>query len=753
MMEVITCPECGKPNPVENVRCQWCGAILSTGTSHAQGSASEEAFDLPDWLKEAGDFSSRSAEEREELPDWLAELREQGESLISAEAPAEELFSLDEKRAETEEQSLSSAQESQGEPSSQPFIFPEDSASESALSDWLAQLRTPDSAAFSETVPPTMESPVEEGETPPEWLEALRGEAPITSSEQLEPAEPLPEIEIPHVPPFEIPASDEEKTIPLDETLAEAWLGSFEDTSMPPTQEEGPGVTEMPLISETESNAWLENLESLSLLPEEGETSITEAPSSTPEEAQEPEGPGEEQEFIPPFSDEEFIEWLNRLEVESQSTKESDLPHAPAFVEDLSEAPASEAQTAPPFIGEDLPEWLAEEEPAGESAETPAQMAQLPEWLGAMRPVEAVIPTSPVLEEDNHVETSGPLAGYQGVLPGEPEALRYSRPPAHAVRLSVSEKQRAYAALLQGLLSEEAERTGPAVTTTREKPGIGLRLAVTLLLFAVLIAGLLLNVPLTGLPNLYPSETVAFTTAIRELVTNAAPPRVFIGIDIEPGFSPELNQATMDVLSELMRANARIAVLSTQPAGAALAEAWIQNAANRVPDYASEDLVVNLGYLAGDISGLASLARHPALALQYTFAGERAWNTQPLIGVNSLADFNAFILITDSGDRARAWIEQVQSAIPERPFLVISSAQAGPYLLPYYQSGQVSGMVTGMAGSAVFSQLMHTSGGQTVLLWGAYQWGIMLVIILISFGVIYGLLQASPKPRHSKRKP
>jgi hypothetical protein len=49
------------------------------------------------------------------------------------------------------------------------------------------------------------------------------------------------------------------------------------------------------------------------------------------------------------------------------------------------------------------------------------------------------------------------------------------------------------------------------------------------------------------------------------------------------------------------------------------------------------------------------------------------------------------IVITDSADSGRTWIEQVSHLIGPDRFVVVASAQAGPMLQPYHQSGQIAG--------------------------------------------------------------
>jgi hypothetical protein len=113
-----------------------------------------------------------------------------------------------------------------------------------------------------------------------------------------------------------------------------------------------------------------------------------------------------------------------------------------------------------------------------------------------------------------------------------------------------------------------------------------------------------------------------------------------------------------------------------------------------------------------------------------------------LAGVTSLSQFAALILITDDADSARAWIEQTTSSRGEVPvpFVVISSAQASPMLQPYFASGQISGLVSGLHGGALFEQYNNRNPGIAIAYWDAYSIGMWFAVILIFVGGLVSLV-------------
>ncbi|WP_299027448.1 hypothetical protein [uncultured Thermanaerothrix sp.] len=764
-MSTVVCPQCGSSNPSENEYCQWCHAPLHPEATSGVESPANSEIDLPDWLKEAGPLIPPLAESpEEELPDWLLSLRQESKTADLREE-IQAISSEEPFLAPDPEEKLPTAGD---EEAAQADLFtPPEPPEQGDLSGWTRGFEGEEiTEETSHATENTSSSSLSEEELP-EWLKTLReqegslAQKPFSARDESIPtsfapkSEPFTEEILPEWPDDLRTPSEEEKEAepPVSEAIAQEVKA---DKASTPSPETISPFTEIP----EDITAWFEETPS-SLLGDQSSSALK-SPSSSEEIAQfadlitTSETPEEVPEAIPAFSEDDYAAWLDRLQVEETLEGEDLSNQVPVFIEEgVTETAPSPETIVPPFIESELPEWLAEEgSPAEETEGSAIPTTQLPEWLEAMRPVEAVAPAPPQTpEEDTRIETSGPLAGFPGVLPGEPEALRYSRPPIHAVRLSVSEKQRAYVALLESLVTAESTPVPIRSQKLVTAPSPILRFIITVLLFAILIAGLMSATPLSDLPALFPAEVVAFTTTLNNLSTQQANPRVLVGLDIDAGFLPEIRISAVNALSDLMRQNARLVFLPLQSSAPILGLSIAQEAAQQVPNYALADQSVHLGYLAGETAGLAAFAYQPRLGIATTLEGQSAWDTQPLIGVDSLQDFDAILLITDSGERARGWIEQMRPSFPERPFLIISSAQAAPYLIPYVQSGQVNGVLTGLLGSILYIRLTPKVGSENLALWSAYQWGSLTITLLILLGALLGATQAllQAQKAHPKR--
>ena len=93
-------------------------------------------------------------------------------------------------------------------------------------------------------------------------------------------------------------------------------------------------------------------------------------------------------------------------------------------------------------------------------------------------------------------------------------------------------------------------------------------------------------------------------------------------------------------------------------------------------------------------------AQNPTAIMPLSADSSEAWSSPVLQGVTHFSDFASVIVLTDSLESGRVWIEQTASARGKTPLILISSAQAGPMFLPYVDSGQVNGLITGLYGAA-----------------------------------------------------
>ncbi len=735
-MDEIRCPMCGKPNPADLEECQHCQARLKPlmGTSEWQAEEPSTPESTPQPSEPSGDQAS--------MDEWLSFLRENEETSDNQVSSGDSSFEWLEDEPDDE---------------SDQDIWLGSEESDEDLPDWLKEMGTddlppdPDRVLFPEDEG-DQEVELEGGEEP-DWLQKIR-------TRQMEESSLLPETE------FESAAEPVETAKPeLEDDFEEELplIAEFEQ-DVEPVDYEGEAAPEIDIEQESLPEGVEEELAGETPAPAEDEfptwmaglVAGSAAVAASSEVDAEAEGLPEwlsdleksstlDQEEIVPFGEEGddlTFDWL-----QSQVRADQDIPFG-----DMSEPEGELADIGPvsPFVG-DLSDFLEDaefstlesgdvlEETTGEDLAP----ADLPHWLEAMRPIDAAAGMYALGDKDAPVESSGPLAGLQGVLPVEPEIAQLKKPIAYALRLQVSENQQAHADLFEKLVKSEGE---PKAIDGR--PVLSSQYLFRLIIFMVLLLAIAWPIftrsQVVPLPGLTP-EVLDTSKIIGDLPDN---PLVLLAVDYEPGLFGELEAISSVVVDHLMLKGAYLTLVSTTTNGPALAERIIAEiSASGGHSYQGIDRYANLGYIPGGVIGLQGFARAPRHVAPYALDPDSTsvWTRPPLDQAQNLADFDLVAVLSDDPGRAKGWIEQVQPVLGDTPMVVLISSQAEPLVRPYYQAypNQVQGMVVGLAGGGAYEnahQDLAARSGIARRYWDAYTLGMLAAAILIGAGGVVNVI-------------
>jgi hypothetical protein len=311
--------------------------------------------------------------------------------------------------------------------------------------------------------------------------------------------------------------------------------------------------------------------------------------------------------------------------------------------------------------------------------------------------------------------------------------LPSSKPKPHTLKLEVSEQHQLHARLLEEILVAE---TQPLPLKGSKPSGSQAALRwVTSAVFLIALGGAaIFESTSMPLPAAVPNESVAAIAAVQALSPDAPVLAVF---DYEPATVGEMEATAASLMDHLLLLkHPRLAVLSTSPTGSALAERFMSEVlADRA--YVRGAQYVNLGFLPGGLTGVQSFAQDPTGAVPLGASMERVWDSPVLLGARRLADFAAIVVITDSLEGGRVWIEQTGTARGSSLMIVVSSAQASPALIPYFESGQVAGLVAGLNGAAGVELANGGLPGLVRGYWDAYSLGLYMAALLLMLGAIW----------------
>lgn len=748
------------PDWLETLKAQdtSAGAPSEAGEFSEAGEI-ESSGDLPDWLEtlKAQDTSASTPaqpvepspageiESSGDLPNWLDQLEAAAPAAApeTPSAPADSFSDGDLPgwlAAMAPDDSAAALSPAAETPAVTPMSPEEDQSSVSDLPDWMASL------AASDTPPAAQPAPVASNESGdssgdlPDWLAGLTGDSPKAQAD-----------------------APVDEHAPVDEGTLPGWL----DTA---TEEKAPEKPAAPQSNATKafSTGALEELTSLNKGNEVPDW-MAGLGTPTPAQASEPAAPTE-------ASGADNLDWLSGLgqagegsvATESEPTGQPESAEEKPQEEPVSfDASTPNAAASPPFadsaqnldsiLSMEMPDWLSgfapsEQEPAKAQSEQPGpsdenlRPADLPSWVQAMRPIESVVAGVEGEDEDQTIEQAGPLAGFHSLLPVQSGVLGVQKPKPYLIKLQVDPNQMAQATLLENLIASEAESR--PVSTAKQAVSIrGMRWVIGL----VLLLATLLPATLASTPHLFPlpdqgtrsgSEVGKFYDLVEGLPDTAATLVVF---DYQPAYAGEMQQAAGAVMAHLMSKNARLAFVSTLPTGVLMNELLIaaQNKPRTDSDqYHNGIQYADLGYLPGDAAGIQVFAQNPSV-LGTDYQRGNLWSPIPGFDKNEkkLSDFAAAIVLTDNPDTGRIWIEQAGPSLGSKPLLMVVSAQAAPMIRPYFESGQVQGMVSGLTGGALYETIAQHPDGNAGVYWDSYGAGMIAAELLIVVGGVWSLIQ------------
>lgn len=199
--------------------------------------------------------------------------------------------------------------------------------------------------------------------------------------------------------------------------------------------------------------------------------------------------------------------------------------------------------------------------------------------------------------------------------------------------------------------------------------------------------------------------------------------QVLIVFDYQPGYKAEMERIVKPILARVFDSINAVDVVSSSPSGTLLS-------ADLLADFATVS-VTDLGYVPGEAYGAFGFAMGAvtdSLSLNLP-APDRAYEPEHYTDV---------LILSDQFESARGWVEQWQALSPETTLNLLVTAQAGPMLHPYAESGQVNGLVAGLA-EAVAVEASLGQKGPAAAVWQAYQVGILVMIGGLVLGAVAGI--------------
>jgi hypothetical protein len=227
-----------------------------------------------------------------------------------------------------------------------------------------------------------------------------------------------------------------------------------------------------------------------------------------------------------------------------------------------------------------------------------------------------------------------------------------------------------------------------------------------------LVMGLLVLLPML-FPLYLPLETsapvAAYARTIDELPRGSV---VLLSCDYDPSTLPELVPMTRTTFRHLLGRDCKVVVTVLWTGGAGLVDSVLRETARDFPGKSYGVDWVNLGYKAGNEAVMVLMGQGFAGAFPRDNGGLDV-NALPLMRVaRDYSSLALLISISAGYPGTKEWVQQVQARF-HVPMVAGVTAVSAPEFYPYLQSGQLRGMLGGMAGAAEYELARGERGAAT----------------------------------------
>ena len=200
--------------------------------------------------------------------------------------------------------------------------------------------------------------------------------------------------------------------------------------------------------------------------------------------------------------------------------------------------------------------------------------------------------------------------------------------------------------------------------------------------------------------------SIAFHRVIESIPDGST---VLMSCDYDPGTIPEMVPMTRTAMRQLWNKHCKVVITVLWPGGPGLVDRVIAEVAAEYPDKKYGVDWVNLGYKPGNEAVMVLMGQGIMTAFPYDYRGNATRSLPIMQRARDYSDFPLLISISSGYPGTKEWVQQVQARF-HLPMVAGVTAVSAPEFFPYVQSGQLLGMLGGMAGAAEYEQLRKESG-------------------------------------------
>ncbi len=229
-----------------------------------------------------------------------------------------------------------------------------------------------------------------------------------------------------------------------------------------------------------------------------------------------------------------------------------------------------------------------------------------------------------------------------------------------------------------------------------------------------------------------PMETNPMTRAVYDIIEGLDPEkdRVLLSMDYSPGAGLDAEVCPVAVIDHLTERGIKwVAISFGTTDGPMMTNRIIANLEQKGFTYGMD--FVNLGYMAGAENAIRLFALD-CESVPTDVRGNRTAEIPVMEGIKTIKDF-AFVM-QFSMSTPEQWIRQVVDPMGVK-FATGTVTVSVPSIVPYYNSGQVKGLMGGVSSAAQY-ELLCNKPGRGAAMMDAQSMGHLIIIFFIALGNI-----------------
>ncbi|MEN3043619.1 MAG: hypothetical protein ABDH37_00175 [Candidatus Hydrothermales bacterium] len=207
---------------------------------------------------------------------------------------------------------------------------------------------------------------------------------------------------------------------------------------------------------------------------------------------------------------------------------------------------------------------------------------------------------------------------------------------------------------------------------------------------------------------------------------------ILISIDYDAASMPELQPLLEVVLRHLFSNNLKVLMMGHWPLGLPLGQIALEKIAKEMNKKYGYDYVF-LGYRPGVAAVILNMGKEIRTVFNTDYKGTPIDSLEMMRGIHNYSDI-ALLIGFEAGATGDFWVQFGQARFGLK-IILTSTAVITPDLYPYYQAGQIVGLIGGLRGAADYEILVKRKGfaysgmtAQTIIH--------IIIIILILLGNI-----------------